>query len=221
MMRRPILLLMLACFSMQVCRAQSSGSVSLRTNLLFDAAVIPNVGVEWGMGGRWSMLTNGMFIWLKNDNRHRYWRWAVGDVELRCWLIGSEWLPLERRLGWHVGPYAAVYRYDVEFGGEGQRSDFNWGVGGAVGYTWPIGRRWSLDFTLSVGYIDGKYKKYRPEDNGYMWEADYRRRYFGPTKAEVALVWDIGRDSGTSSRHAKIKVPKRRWKAGKGGVWGW
>lgn len=133
-MRRPILLLMLACFSMQVCRAQSSGSVSLRTNLLFDAAVIPNVGVEWGMGGRWSMLTNGMFIWLKNDNRHRYWRWAVGDVELRCWLIGSEWLPLERRWGWHVGPYAAVYRYDVEFGGEGQRSDFNWGVGGAVGY---------------------------------------------------------------------------------------
>ena len=94
-------------------------------------------------------------------------------------------------------------------------------MGGAVGYTWPIGRRWSLDFTLSVGYIDGKYKKYHPEDDRYIWDADYHRRYFGPTKAEVALVWDIGRDSGSGSRHAKIKVPKRRWKAGKGGGWGW
>lgn len=220
MMRRPILLLMLACFSMQVCRAQSSGSVSLRTNLLFDAAVIPNVGVEWGMGSRWSMLTNGMFIWLKNDNRHRYWRWAVADVELRRWLVPRNMPLASRRLGIHVGPYAAVYRYDVEFGGEGQRSDFNWGVGGAVGYTWPIGRRWSLDFTLSVGYIDGKYKKYRPEDNGYMWEADYRRRYFGPTKAEVALVWDIGRDSAFGGRRTKVKAPKR-WKAPKKGGWGW
>lgn len=217
-MTRYALTLLLACI-MQVCQAQPPGGLSLRTNLLFDAAVIPNVGVEWGMGGCWSMNVDAMYIWLSNNRRHRYWRWAVADAELRRWLVGDKYLTEQRRLGWHVGPYAAVYRYDVEFGGEGQRSDFNWGVGGAVGYTWPIGRRWSLDFTLSVGYIDGKYKKYRPEEGDYLWEADYRRRYFGPTKAEVALVWDIW-PAGYSAGRASSPKPFRSPSVRKGG-YGW
>ena len=205
-----ILLLLLFCrqgLRAQLPAAEGSG-VSLRTNLLFDAAVIPNVGVEWGVGSRWSMLANGMYIWLKNDSRHRYWRWAVADVEVRRWLVPRNVPSASRRMGVHVGPYAAVYRYDVEFGGEGQRSDFNWGVGLAAGYQYPIGRRWSLDFTLSIGYIDGKYKKYSHGEKGYMWEADYRRRYFGPTKAEVALVWDIGGGSKAASAQPKLKQPK-------------
>lgn len=191
MIHRSVLtLLFLACLSLSA-HAQWLGTrtIGVRTNLLFDAAAVPNVGVEWGMGGRWSMLTNGMFIWLSNSDRHRYWRIAAADVEVRRWL-SSNFMKVNRE-GFHVGPYVAVYRYDIEFGGTGQRSDFNWGTGAAFGYTAPISTRLTLDFTLSVGYIDGKYKKYRPEDKYYMWEADYRRRYFGPTKAEVALVWNI------------------------------
>lgn len=213
-MRKLAVVAILIFCQWQACHAQyvGTGGVSVRTNLLFDAVVVPNLGLEWGMGGQWSMLVNGDFIWLSNTSKNRYWRIAAADVELRYWT-GSN-LMLTGRRGFHLGPYVAAYRYDLEFGGEGQRSDFNWGVGGALGYTVPIGRRFSLDFTLSFGYIDGEYKKYSPGDEGYVWEADYRRRYFGPTKAEVALVWNIcsgGGGYGNGSGGRKLRKGGLGW----------
>lgn len=191
-MRITVIALLLSCLSL-TGRAQWLGTSSLgiRTNLLFDAVVVPNLGLEWGMGNKWSMLVNGDYIWLSNSPKHRYWRIAAADVELRRWT-GNNFMKIFRE-GFHFGPYVAAYRYDLEFGGEGQRSDFNWGAGGALGYTVPLGRYFSLDFTLSLGYISGTYKKYYPDEEagGYRWEADFRRNYIGPTKAEVALVWNI------------------------------
>ena len=79
----------LACLSLPACAQDSRPrTVGVRTNLLYDAALIPNVGMEWGIGGGWSMQADGMFIWLSNDRRHRYWRIASADVEVRR-LLGS------------------------------------------------------------------------------------------------------------------------------------
>jgi hypothetical protein len=192
MRRITLIALFLSCLPLTgvaQSRWLSSRSLGIRTNLLFDVVVVPNLGVEWGMGDKWSMLVNGDYIWISNDAKHRYWRIAAADMELRYWP-GDNFMELFRE-GFHMGPYVAAYRYDLEFGGEGQRSDFNWGAGAAFGYTLPISRTLSLDFTLSMGYIDGKYWKYHPEDGNYVWETEYRRRYVGPTKAEVALVWNI------------------------------
>ena len=57
------------------------------------------------------------------------------------------------------------------------------------GYSHPVGRRLNLDFTIGVGYFGGKYKKYRHIDDCYVWQSTHRLRWFGPTKAEISLVW--------------------------------
>ena len=39
----------------------------------------------------------------------------------------------------------------------------------------------------------GEYKEYIPIDECYVWQVTKRRRWFGPTKLEVSLVWLLGR----------------------------
>ena len=68
----------------------------------------------------------------------------------------------------------------------------HWGVGLNYGYSLPVGRRLNIDFSLGFGYMTGTYYTYKPIDNCYVWQSTKTRHYFGPTKAEVSLVWLIG-----------------------------
>ena len=171
--------------------ASTSAQVNLRTNLLYDAVIIPNVGVEYGFSDRYSVTANIIYTWLKNDSRHRYWRIISTDIEVRYWLGNVE--QRQQLSGHHVGVYGAIYRYDFEFGGKGEMGNFNYGGGISYGYNLPISRMLSLDFNLGIGFVGGKYKEYRPIDMHYVWQGDWQRNYFGPTKAEVTLVWHIDR----------------------------
>ena len=71
----------------------------------------------------------------------------------------------------------------------------NWG---SVGGLLEIGIIFVVVLTLTyigVGYIGGEYWEYKPVDDCYVWQATKRRHWWGPTKAEVSLVWLIGRDN--------------------------
>ena len=170
--------------------------IHLSTNMLYDAALVPNVGVEYAFGRHWSAKVNAMYAWWSNDSRHRYWRVAGGSVEMRRWF-GTNVEAFELR-GHHMGAYLGAYRYDFELGDTGNMADFNYSVGVSYGYSMPIARKLSLDLGVSVGYIGGKYTKYDYEYECYMWKADMRRNYFGVTRAEASLVWhiELGRKGG-------------------------
>ena len=170
--------------------------IHLSTNMLYDAALVPNVGVEYAFGQRWSAKVNAMYAWWSNDSRHRYWRVAGATVEMRRWF-GTNVDAFELR-GHHMGVYMGAYRYDFELGGTGNMADFNYSVGVSYGYSMPIARKLSLDLGVSVGYIGGNYTKYDYEYECYMWKADMQRNYFGVTRAEASLVWhiELGRKGG-------------------------
>lgn len=176
------------------CKTQQNQRLhwALRTNLLYDAVLIPNVGAEYAFGERYSVAANIMYTWLKNDSRHRYWRVFSTDVEARYWLGSEE--KCHQLSGHHIGIYGAIYRYDFEFGGKGEMGNFNYGGGISYGYSLPIGKVLNLDFSLGIGYIGGKYKEYKPIDTHYVWQGDWNRNFFGPTKAEVTLVWHINKN---------------------------
>lgn len=160
---------------------------ALKTNLLYDAVLLPNIGVEWAFAKHWSAAANWMYTWLSNDAKHRYWRIYGGDLELRYWLASDEARPLK---GHHFGAYGGILTYDIEFGGKGyQAHKWSYHFGLSYGYSMPIARRLNLDFNIGIGYLGGEYYEYEPYYDGYHWLATKQRRWFGPTKAEVSLVW--------------------------------
>ena len=168
--------------------------MAVKTNMLYDLALVPNIGVEFYLGKRWSVAADWMYAWWKSDRRHRYWRTYGGDIEGRYWLgRKAKEKPLQ---GHHLGLYAQLVTYDFEWGGRGYLGD-KWSYGGGIsyGYSHPIARRLNLDFTLGIGYLGGEYKEYLPIDDCYVWQVTKQRHWFGPTKAEISLVWLIGRDN--------------------------
>lgn len=166
--------------------------LAVKSNLVYDAAVIPNIGVEVYLGKQWTVLGDWFYTWFKNDDKHRYWQGYGGYLGVRKYFgTKAQEHPFT---GHHAGVYGLMLTHDVEWGGTGYQMP-HWGYGGGVeyGYSAPIARRLNLDFSLGVGFQDGKYYKYVPMDNHYVWQSTHKRHWFGPTKAEVSLVWLIGR----------------------------
>lgn len=164
--------------------------LALRTNLLYDLALVPNIGVEWFIDQHWSVAANVMYVWAKNDTRHRYWRILSADVEGRYWLRPQT---CDVQTGHHFGLYAGFYRYDFEFGGRGWMGNANYGGGMSYGYALRLFPKWrerfTLDLNLGLGYLGGTHKEYIPDQGCYVWQRTVRHHLFIPTKAEVTLMW--------------------------------
>ena len=169
---------------------------AVKTNALYDLLAIPNIGLEAYLGEDWSVGANWMYAWWKHDHKHWYWRTYGGDVYARRWF--GKQVGMKPLTGHHAGIYAQMLTYDFATGGRGYMggkpggnlwNKASFGIGIEYGYSLPIAERVNLDFTIGVGYLTGEYHEYLPMDDCYVWQATKNRRWFGPTKAEVSLVW--------------------------------
>lgn len=172
--------------------------MALKTNALYDLALIPNIGAEFYLGKGWSISGNWQYAWWHNDNTHYYYRTYGGEIDLRKYF-GEK--ALQKPLtGHHFGFYLQGVTYDFEFGGTGNLSKFSYGAGVEYGYSLPVAKRLNLDFGVGIGYFGGEYKKYDPQDGHYVWKQTLRRNFFGPTKAEISLIWLLGRGNTNNIR---------------------
>lgn len=173
--------------------------VGVKTNMLYDALLVPNGGLEIYLGKNWSIDAYWMYAWWKSDRVHNYWRTYGGDVELRKWLgSAARRKPLT---GHHIGAYAQIVTYDFELGGRGYLADrWSYAAGVSYGYSLPVAKRLNIDFSMGLGYMGGEYKEYLPQDGHYVWQSTKRRHWIGPTKAEISLVWLIGRGNTNRTR---------------------
>ena len=165
---------------------------ALRTNLLYDATLIPNIGLEYSFAPRWTISADWMHAWWSRNSKHRYWRCYGAEIGLRRYFGDKPFS------GHHVGVYGQGLTYDFEFSGKGRQSDgMSFGGGIEYGYSLPLGRCLNLDFSIGVGYFGGRYKEYEPMAACYVWQAPRRLNWFGPTKAGISLVWIIGGNNRT------------------------
>ena len=165
--------------------------MAVKTNMLYDLALVPNIGLEFYLGKNISVVGNWMYSWWKSERIAWYWRTYGGDLAVRYWFgQAAEKKPLS---GHHVGVYGQIITYDFEIGGRGYLGD-RWSYAGGIeyGYSLPVARRLNIDFNLGVGYLGGEFKEYLPIDGHYVWQATKKRNYIGPTKLEVSLVWLLG-----------------------------
>lgn len=181
--------------------------LALKTNALMDVAQVPNLGVEASLGKGWTVGLNGMFAWWDISRKDYFWRIYGGDLNARKYM--GRKAARRNFSGHHVGLYAQAVSYDFALGGKGIivgipgggfMEMWNYGGGLEYGYSAPIARRLNLDFTLGLGYLGGKYREYRPMDDCYVWLTTKKRQWFGPTKAEVSLVWLLGKEKEGGAR---------------------
>lgn len=64
-------------------------------------------------------------------------------------------------------------------------------IGVSYGYMWPVSRSLSFEAGIGAGYLNTKYREYRPEDGHYLYTRKGRTNYFGPLKVRFALVWRL------------------------------
>lgn len=174
--------------------------MSVHTNMLYDVAAVPNVGAEFYLSKNISIAGNWWYAWWKSDRRHRYLRTYGGYIAPRYWF--GKAAHAKSLTGHHIGLYGQIMLYDFEWGRTGYLSGTpgknifhhpTWGGGSEYGFALPIARHLNLDFTIGVGYLQGRYWKYEPMDGHYVWMSSNMRHWFGPTKLEVSLVWLLGR----------------------------
>lgn len=157
---------------------------ALKTNLLYDAALMPNLELEWRMNSQWSLAVEGALAWWKKDAKHKYYRIAMVSPEIRRWF--------NTRGPWHgmyAGLFAGVGKYDLENGGTGYMGNDCYMVGFSYGYMWPIGRTLSLEAGIGAGYMYTRYKEYNPFEGHYLYQRTKTLNYFGPLKLKFSLAW--------------------------------
>ena len=176
-------------------RVQMSGKpfMALRTNMFFDALLLPNIGVEVGLPMNFTISADWFGTWISSKKYNFYWQGYGGYLSARYYFgKAAQETPFT---GHHVGIYGSCLTHDVEFGGKGYQADkFGFGGGIEYGYSLPIADQLCIDFNLGLGFQGGKYKVYKPADDGtghYVWLSTHRRRWWGPTKLEISLKWLI------------------------------
>lgn len=173
--------------------------MNLRTNLLYDLALLPNIGAEFYLGKGFSIVGNYQGAWWSVDSKHLFWRMYGGDLEVRRYFgKAAERKPLT---GHHLGIYGQVGTFDFELGKKGILCHLIYGGGLAYGYSLPVAKRLNIDFTVGFGYLHGDYDIYHPnfpkgsKDGCYEWLETRTANWILPTKVGITLVWQIGCDN--------------------------
>ena len=167
--------------------------VFVTTNMLYDAALTPNIGIGMKVSDRVTIQADWMYARWNNHDKRRYWRIYGGDIEVR-YRIGPRrnGSPLG---GHYVGAYSSIACYDFQAGRShsGVLSDkYNYAAGLSYTYSLPLSTRFNIDFNLGVGYLWGTYKKHKPIDDCDVWMSTHKLGYFGPTRIGITLVWLVG-----------------------------
>lgn len=162
---------LLLCFCATYTQAQT---VAVKTNLLTDMTLTPNIGAEVSLGMRSSVnLVYGINPWSFDSDTH-------GKRKAKFWVLMPEyrWWTCTVFNGHFFGIHAMGGQFNASnvsiplpggfFGGDNIRSGarhsrYQGGFAGAgltYGYQWTLSRHWNLEAEIGVGYNYVWYDKY-------------------------------------------------------------
>lgn len=173
---------------------KAQDDVAIKTNLLSDAALSPNLGIEIGLAPKWTLNMVGQVnFWEVKDHLWKHW---LFQPEIRYWFC-------DRFAGNFLGLHAIGGQYNfgnikngIHFLGSdfSQLSDYRyqgWGVGAGIayGHAWILSKHWNLEFEVGVGWIYTRYDKFRCNNCGKQLESNHPHNYVGPTKLDLSLEY--------------------------------
>ncbi len=189
---RLIATLFVAALIAPCARAQVFG---IKTNLLSDAFLNVNLGVEAGLAPRWTIEAEAeLNDWTLSHGR-KWKHWAV-QPEARWWFCDRF---AGHFLGFHVhggqynmGGFDGWYHFlgtDARKLADTRYQGWFVGAGVAYGYDFVLGRHWNLEAEVGIGYSYTRYDTYDCEGCGRKVDEGRHHNYFGPTRLAVNLVY--------------------------------
>ena len=165
--------------------------LAVRTNVLYDAFLLPTLGVEWRVNRDLGIKLDGSLSW---------WGGETGKVQ-KMWVLNPEvrWYLL-RDKRFYVGAAGSygqynVYKYPIGSilsKDTGYQGDL-WGAGVTGGFQLHLSRSCSVDFNLGLGYTCSEYDSFTMIDKVRVYkDRDRTKNFWGPTQAGISLVWTIG-----------------------------
>lgn len=174
--------------------AANAQDVALKTNLINDIALSPNIGVEVGLAPKWTLdMTAEMNLW-KVDGRS--WKHLYFQPEARYWFC-------QRFSGHFIGFHAlgGIYNFgklNLPFNMLGSnlkelkdKRYQGWAAGAGVvyGYAWPLHKHWNIEAALGIGWLYTRFDSYPCQVCGTKIDRNKSHNYFGPTKLSVAVEY--------------------------------
>lgn len=188
----------LMALSFGAMRAQT---VAIKTNVLTDAALTPNLGVEFAVANHWTVELDGQInAWTPFSNKRN------GPISWKHWLVMPEarWWFCEKFQGSFFGLHLLGGQYNVYniknhinyFGQHIYKlSDYRFqgwyaGAGLAYGYAWSLAKHWNIEAEIGLGYAFMKYDRYGLncdcDDNALK---NKTHNYWGLTKLAVNIEY--------------------------------
>lgn len=164
-------------------------SACRKNNLLYDIALAPNIEIEVPIGRQWSLNAEYKCPWWSDSSKEICYQLLSGGIESRFWLGNRT---RRRQLTGHfIGLYAEGGIYDFQYKGDGYQGKYYGAAGFSYGYSIPVSRHLAFEFSLGIGYLTTKYRKYTPYEESLVWTSSGQYNFIGPTKAKISLVWLI------------------------------
>lgn len=170
---------------------------ALKTNFIYDVALMPNLEFEWLINEHWSVSVEGDVAWWKNEKKHQYYQVLAISPECRWWF--RTFKPWH---GHYLGLMAGGGLYDLENRRTGYKGEAGF-AGLTYGFMWPVGRNISFDAEVGAGYMYTKYEEYEPLDGHYVYQRTRSMNYFGPLKLKFSLVWRFADRTGRKKGGAR------------------
>lgn len=183
------------CIALSLTPFAFGQKVALKNNLVGDALLNVNAGIEIGLAPKWTLdIPASLNAWTLSHGR-RWKHWAV-QPGARYWFC-------DRFAGHFVGVHTHGGQYNIG-GFDGKINMLGtdmrklkdsryqgWFVGGGIsyGYAWVLGKHWNVEGEIGIGYSYTRFDRYPCEKCGTPIEQDKSHNYFGPTKAAINIVY--------------------------------
>ena len=182
-------------FSLTMCRlltvlflavtavAASAQRVGIKTNALYWATATANLGLEFRLNRHLTLNLEGGYHKLYFVNRIDT-RAEFADAEMRYWFSARP------QAGHFVGLMGVGGNYDLTLSHKCHVGDAI-GFGPTYGYSFVLGRHWSLETTVGVGAVYQREKHYDESFEPVPETPNRRKWIFSPIKAGVTFVYII------------------------------
>lgn len=183
---------LIVLISLMISFSLYSQNIGLKNNLVYDATLTPNLGLEIGIGKKTTLDLIGGYNPFTFSN-HKRWKHWLAQPEIRHWFC-EKFNGTFMGLHAHGGEFSAA-KIKLPFGMfRGLRDHLYEGyfVGGgiSIGYQWILGKHWNFETSIGGGYTFIHYDKYPCADCGTKLATD-NYNYWGVTKATISIIYMI------------------------------